>query len=711
MAAPHELAIILTATDQASSVIGKAGDAITSFATGPVGIAAAGAATVGAALFKIGSDFDGAYDTIQSVTGKTGDQMEALKESFKNVAKDTPADFGVISSVLGQLSQRTGLTGKDLEGLSQQVLDLGRVTGGDPAQSVASITRLMGDWSISGDKASGALDEIFRASQATGIGTDALMDKMVQFGAPLRQFGFSFEDATGLMGKWEKEGVNSELVLGSLRIAMGKFAKDNVPLKQGLADTIAEIQKMGPGAAATSKAMEIFGARAGPDMAAAILEGRFALGDLTKQIKEGGSTIKGTADDTADAAEKFKVMLNKLEVAFEPVASQVFNLVGELADALMPAIEELAPVVGELAKLLGSILVPAIKDGLVPAIRLVAGPLKWLLEQFAGLVKGVKDIFGIHSPSSVFADIGAAIVQGLGAGLTGVFKAIFPGVLLGPLGAALQLALKALGLWPKDVGSALSGVGGAISGAFDSARGVGDKLEEALSGIHGAIHDLVTTGDIGVFSDDLREAFGIDISGAVSSIRSLMPTLVNAAKDLGGSIAGGIAHGLGSAATTIADAAKSAAQSALDAAKHLLGISSPSRVFADQVGKPIAQGIAQGLHGNKSLVQSALNGMVGAANLPANVGAAVGRYAGSLPKTINGYPVDYLIQQAQMLEKMGMFGGTGSPLPRAPLSGGNAGARVAPIVYQPRIFIGGRELRDVVYEGGRANAELGVRRF
>jgi hypothetical protein len=86
--------------------------------------------------------------------------------------------------------------------------------------------------------------------------------------------------------------------MGSMRIAMGKFAKDGVPMRDGLDKTIETIQKLGPGAEATSLAMETFGARAGPDMAAAILEGRFEVGALLDDLASSTDTIGQAAADT-----------------------------------------------------------------------------------------------------------------------------------------------------------------------------------------------------------------------------------------------------------------------------------------------------------------------------------------------------------------------------------------------------------------------------
>ena len=221
-----------------------------------------------------------------------------------------------------------------LQERSKQFINLSRITGTDLKGNIADMTRVFGDWSVAGDQQAGTLDKIFRASQTSGIGINALSQKVVQFGAPLRQMGFGLDESIALMSKWEKEGVNSELVLGSFRIAMGNFARDNIPMRQGLDETIAKITAMGPGAASTSLAMEVFGARAGPDMAAAILEGRFAIDEYLSAIGDGSDTINGAAADTDDWREKLTVLKNQALVGLEPVLSGIFNGVGALADVI-----------------------------------------------------------------------------------------------------------------------------------------------------------------------------------------------------------------------------------------------------------------------------------------------------------------------------------------------------------------------------------------
>jgi TP901 family phage tail tape measure protein len=310
----------------------ESGSALGTFGKFAVGAGAAlGTLAVGAgvALAKIGDDFDGAYDNIRLTTGATGEALEGLKDSFRNVSTSVAGvDFETVSTALADVAQRTGLTGPALESLSSQFLQLSKITGGDVATSVADITRVFGDWGIAADDQAGTMDKLWRASQVTGAGVDQLSAQVVQFGAPLRQLGFSFEDSIAMLGKWEKEGVNTELVLGGMKKALSTFAKEGEDAPTALARLTEEIKNIQDPTVATARAMEVFGAKAGPDMAAAIREGRFDIAAYVDAIANGTDTIQGAATDTDDWREKLQLLKNKVFVALEPLATRVFGAIG-----------------------------------------------------------------------------------------------------------------------------------------------------------------------------------------------------------------------------------------------------------------------------------------------------------------------------------------------------------------------------------------------
>lgn len=78
---------------------------------------------------------------------------------------------------------------------------------------------------------------------------------------------------------------------------------------------------------------------------------------------------------------------------------------------------------------------------------------------------------------------------------------------------------------------------------------------------------------------------------------------------VGTNIIQGVAEGISKGIKAITTAAKDAANRALKAAKNVLGINSPSKVFANEVGKWIPEGMAEGISGNLKVVKNAMNDM------------------------------------------------------------------------------------------------------
>jgi hypothetical protein len=296
-------------------------------ALGASAIAVGAVAAIGVAAFKMGAEFDAAYDTIRLGTGATGAKLDWLKNDFKNVITDVPASFGDASAAITGLNQRLGATGPRLRDLSDQFLELSRITGTDVAEDVRLGTRLFGDWSIKTGQQSDALDQLFRATQKSGIGLSDLMSTVVQFGAPLRNMGFSFGDSIAMLAKWEKEGVNTSTVLTGMKFALKVFAAAGKEPQAALAGITAKIHDTTNAQAAMTLGMKTFGLRAGPDMVAAIREGRFQYQDFAKTIANGSDTIHTAAKDTEDLAESWTKLANTLKVKAEPALTGIFGAV------------------------------------------------------------------------------------------------------------------------------------------------------------------------------------------------------------------------------------------------------------------------------------------------------------------------------------------------------------------------------------------------
>jgi TP901 family phage tail tape measure protein len=113
----------------------------------------------------------------------------------------------------------------------------------------------------------------------------------------------------------------------------------------------------------------------------------------------------------------------------------------------------------------------------------------------------------------------------------------------------------------------------------------------ALSDIWHMIKETFT--DIGHFIEDV----GKDLWDIVVSV--------------GGDIVHGIVHGIENAGSAIGKTLVGLAKNALTDVKSILGINSPSRVFADEVGQWIAHGVASGIDEHAGVATAAARNMAG----------------------------------------------------------------------------------------------------
>ena len=78
---------------------------------------------------------------------------------------------------------------------------------------------------------------------------------------------------------------------------------------------------------------------------------------------------------------------------------------------------------------------------------------------------------------------------------------------------------------------------------------------------------------------------------------------------VGKSIVSGIVNGIKNAASSLTSAAKEVAKSAYDSAKSYLKINSPSKLFRDDIGSAIPEGMAVGIEDNTDYVTDAMKGL------------------------------------------------------------------------------------------------------
>ncbi|MCQ9178740.1 transglycosylase SLT domain-containing protein, partial [Streptomyces sp. IBSBF 2953] len=123
----------------------------------------------------------------------------------------------------------------------------------------------------------------------------------------------------------------------------------------------------------------------------------------------------------------------------------------------------------------GSALISGLKSGIVSGIKGIGSWIKkWVIDPVVG---AVKSFFGIHSPSTVFAEIGGYLVSGLFKGLaatsgTAIAKKVF-GDMPSALGSIVKKGIVSVSSLPGKAMSALGSLGGKLGGFFKDLFGGG----------------------------------------------------------------------------------------------------------------------------------------------------------------------------------------------------------------------------------------------
>jgi TP901 family phage tail tape measure protein len=721
---------------------------------GIVGAVAGTAILVGKELYQLGARFDEMADSIQVATGASGKDLEGMVSSAKRVATQVPTSFEDAGKAIGDVRARTGLTGKALEGMTKQMLELSRLTGTDLKKNIELSTRTLGDWGFKGVEATRALDKMFRASQATGVEFGTLSGLLTKFGGPMRQLGFGFDDTTALLAKFEREGVNTGLVMGSMRIALGKIAKasegleaaqgklakaeldlakarkENDPIAIAKAEAAVgkyakavqfatdasegapvairrifeRIRDAKSDTEGTSIALEAFGARAGPDMAAAIREGRFSIADLTKTIKRGKGTIVGTGKDTADFAEQWLMFKNKVLVAIAPIAEKFFALMGEGMEWLN---EELPPLVAQLEKKLGPTLadIGVIVEELEPVFREVFEFAIVALENFAKVAEGVFKIVGGA------IKVVASLLRGDWAGAWEGAKQIVEGVgdvvegVVGQWINVLDLATTPIRKAAAAIGNAIvegvvnpvKGIGDAVRGAINAGVRFGEELLGALGERAAGIGRRIVNAIVGVV-DDIGNRVRGAINAGITFGEEILSAIASRALGVGNRIVSAIVNGI----ADVGEAVRRNLGNLISFGREFLeGVAEK----AQKIGGAIVRGIWDGIRALRGWLRGKI------ADLLRGIAGSFGRAAGAIGGALG------VSGRSAGPPPAGPAGPTGLA-GAGPMAAGGAGGLAGPVApFQPlrrqlarisgeqaaalpvaevRVFIGEQELTEIV---------------
>jgi tape measure domain-containing protein len=341
--------------------------------------------------------------------------------------------------------------------------------------------------------------------------------------------------------------------------------------------------------------------------------------------------------------------VGEILAAIVPLAPVLGQLATEIVAALIPGLHQwaplLPPLVESLVRLTTALLpvIPPLTDLVTFFAQISVGGIMLLtgaVSQFAAILEALGSI----DVGAIWGNITQAVSTGFSTALQ--FFADLPtkaGDFLSGLGPRMtRIVLDAFNQLNFIIGF---GIGAAIKFFIDLPPRVGELVTQLWTLVTGLFTKGVDDAKNNVTSGfEQMLAFLMALPGrawaALSSLPGLVGDLagqvVDKAVRLGADIIGGVVQGIKNTIGNVGGALRDGFNSALAGAKKALGIGSPSKVFADEVGAQITAGIGVGITSGMGDLQGLLSPIVPGANQSTRGGAGAGLSgAGPIMVTVN----------------------------------------------------------------------------
>jgi phage-related protein len=665
--------IVIEGVDKATDVLGGIGGALGKLGGIAGGVALAGVAAFGAALVKGVGDARESAVLLASTEQTIASMGNAAGVSAQHVVDMASAlSDAAGKSLFGddQIQQSTNLLltfgeikGATLDAATALTVDLAQALGGAPKDQAMMLGKALND-PIHGMTALGKAGLTFSEEQKAAI--KAMQESGNMAGAQKiildelnKQVGGQAEAAAKATGGWSQ-------LKGRMGEAAETMGAALLPLLNGLAGLLNDkvmpfVEKAAAGFGTLISAFQT-GAQDGGGFIGGLTNALYSLDSVSPIFDTIGDGINGIVDAFRDAGplssefgESLGYLAQQLGLpaplvdaleqglgALQGVASGVMAAFsdGGIGGALQFLADKLAEVSPGFALLKGIVeaALPPIQDIVLSVFGIIGGFIEEhgakIQSDLTGAWQAVQGLIAAVLPpiqsivSTIFGAIaeflhthGADIQAFLGSTWDQIASIVTTAVqlvqaIIVPIFTAIASFLAAHGTEIQGLlGNTWNAIKAIIDGALTLIQGVLKVALQLIQGDWSGAWETVKSTfsrlweDIKVVFDSALGNLKILLGGAIQWIKDEWGKLPDQMLSIGRAIVDGIRDGISGGWAALTGWIADKARGLLSAAKSALGISSPSKLFADQVGVPIVQGIAAGILAAASVAKDALAGL------------------------------------------------------------------------------------------------------
>ena len=375
--------------------ISEVGEGLTTHVTAPI-------VAVGAASLAAFSEVDSGLDIVEQKTGATGQTLEDMNQTVKDLATEIPTDFETAGAAVGEVNTRFGLTGQALDDLSGKFIKFADLNNTDVSTSVDNVSGVLNAFGQDASDAGDLLDAMNATGQATGIDMDTLASALQTNAVQLKELGLNSQQAAGFMGMVEMSGLDTSAAMMGLKTAMKNATKDGKTLDQAIASFSATMKGNGSETEKLQAAYDLFGSKAGAAIYNACATGKLNLDNLSGSLGNFSGNVENTFNETLDPIDQFKMTMNSLKETGADIGNS-------LASALAPVLKDISNALKSFSQIWSGIPEPVqqviIKVALIAA---AIGPLLVVIGKVISAVGTITSVIGTLTP--VFGALNAVML-------------------------------------------------------------------------------------------------------------------------------------------------------------------------------------------------------------------------------------------------------------------------------------------------------------
>lgn len=515
-------------------------------------------------------------------------KAEAALNKMQNELRETTTGLDEMDKEMEDGSKKALSFGDVLKAnLSSDLIISGVKALGSAIKEVGAALVDLGKQSIAGfaeqEQLIGGVDTLFKENSAAvqqyaaeayktaGLSANQYMETVTGFSASLLQaLGGDTAAAadkanmaiTDMSDNANKMGTDMQRI----QDAYQGFAKQNYTmldnLKLGYGGTKEEMQRLLTDAEKLSGIKYDLSSYA--DIVDAIHVVQTEMGITGTTAKEAATTIQGSANAMKSAWSNLLTGMSNDNLNLDDLVQNMIDSVNTFADNLLPRLQIMLPrFVQGLTQLISG-MIPYV----APALELLLPPL---VEGVGGLVSGI--VQALPAAVEAISDVVPMLVEQITILLPQILNAGIE--IIAALASGIGESLPAL--IPAAVDAIITVAEGLVDHVDEMIIAAGSLIAGLTQGLIEALPRLVAR---------LPEIISAIVKGLLSEMSAI--------GEVGSQLVRGLFDGISNAASWLYDKLRGWVSDVLGWVKSLFGINSPSKVFADEIGRFIPPGIAVG---------------------------------------------------------------------------------------------------------------------